>query len=112
MSSLLSIKFIAPPNHSLRLTVVPAARERSKVLPAGTMKELMLTVVHLTAAATSSKDEMVPTQEEAPKTEETVVADRRRTSVRADMGDKVVSFRNGNSVVKYSALVKQASPNS
>ena len=44
------------------LTVVPSARERSNVFPAGTVNELMFTVVHLTAAETSSKDEMVPVQ--------------------------------------------------
>lgn len=44
------------------LTVDPDARARLKVSPAGTVKELMLTVVHFTAALTSSKDEMVPVQ--------------------------------------------------
>ena len=43
-------------------TVVPSANLRSNVLPAGTVKELMFTVVHLTAAETSSRDEMVPVQ--------------------------------------------------
>lgn len=44
------------------LTVVPDARARLKVSPAGTVKELTLTVVHFTAALTSSRDEMVPVQ--------------------------------------------------
>jgi hypothetical protein len=42
------------------LTVVPARRLMSNVFPAGTVNELMLTVVHLTAAATSSSDAIVP----------------------------------------------------
>ena len=44
------------------LTVVPSARARLNVSPAGTVNELMFTVVHLTAAATSSRDEIVPVQ--------------------------------------------------
>ncbi len=40
----------------------PDARSNSNVLPAGTVNELMFTVVHLTAAATSSSEEMVPVQ--------------------------------------------------
>ena len=43
------------------LTVVPSARARLSVLPAGTVNELMFTVVHLTASETSSSDEIVPT---------------------------------------------------
>jgi hypothetical protein len=44
------------------LTVVPASRSNTNVLPAGTMNPLMFTVVHLTALLTSFKDEIVPTQ--------------------------------------------------
>lgn len=43
-------------------TVVPSARSRLKVSPAGTVNELMLTVVHSTASSTSSREEMVPVQ--------------------------------------------------
>ena len=42
------------------LTVAPVASLRARVSPAGTVNELMLTVVHLTASSTSSKDEIVP----------------------------------------------------
>lgn len=45
-------------------TVVPSARSRLNVSPAGTVKELMFTVVHLTAEETSSMDEMVPVHAE------------------------------------------------
>ena len=45
------------------LTVVPDARARLKVCPAGTVNELMFTVVHLTAAETSLIDEIVPVHE-------------------------------------------------
>lgn len=41
-------------------TVVPASKDRSKVSPAGTVNALMFTVVHLTAAETSLKDEIIP----------------------------------------------------
>ena len=44
------------------LTVVPSAKSRLNVSPAGTVNELMFTVVHFTAAATSSRDEIVPVQ--------------------------------------------------
>lgn len=47
------------------MTVEPEAKLRSNVLPAGTVKLLMTTVVHLTAAATSSNEEIVPVQSEA-----------------------------------------------
>lgn len=43
-----------------RLTVVPSNSSRSKVEPAVTVNELMLMVVHSTAAATSERLEMVP----------------------------------------------------
>lgn len=46
------------------VTVEPEANGRSKVLPAGTVKLLITTVVHLTALATSSNEEMVPVQPE------------------------------------------------
>jgi hypothetical protein len=46
--------------HLRMLTVVPASRLRSRVLPEGTPKDLRLMVVHLTAAATSSMEAMVP----------------------------------------------------
>ena len=39
--------------HSLIVTVVPAARSRIKPFPAGTVKPLIVIVVHLTALATS-----------------------------------------------------------
>lgn len=45
------------------LTVVPSARGRLKVWPAGTVKALMFTVLHLTALVTSERDEMVPVQD-------------------------------------------------
>ena len=45
------------------LTVVPSARSSSKVSPAGTVNELIFTVVHLTALETSDIEEMVPVQE-------------------------------------------------
>ncbi len=45
-----------------KLTVVPSARLKSNVLPAGTVNAFMFTVVHLTAAETSSSDEIVPVQ--------------------------------------------------
>ena len=44
------------------LTVVPSSRFNANVLPAGTVNELIFTVVHWTALVTSSKDEIVPTQ--------------------------------------------------
>ena len=46
------------------LTVVPSAKSRLNVSPAGTVNELMFTVVHLTAADTSDIDEMVPVHDE------------------------------------------------
>ena len=46
------------------VTVEPEANLRSNVLPAGTVKLLITTLVHLTALATSSKEEMVPVQSE------------------------------------------------
>ena len=49
----------------LMVTVEPDARLRLKVSPAGTVKLLMTTVVHFTAAATSSMEEIVPVQSEA-----------------------------------------------
>lgn len=48
----------------LMVTVEPEANLRSNVLPAGTVKLLITTLVHLTALATSSKEEMVPVQSE------------------------------------------------
>ena len=42
------------------VTVEPDARSSSNVSPAGTVKPLMTTVVHLTASETSSREEMVP----------------------------------------------------
>lgn len=51
-------------SNALMFTVVPVARSSSNVSPAGTVKEFMFTVVHLTAAATSDMDEMVPVQAE------------------------------------------------
>lgn len=47
------------------VTVEPDAKLRLSVSPAGTVKLLMTTVVHLTASDTSSKEEMVPVQSEA-----------------------------------------------
>lgn len=49
-------------SYSLTFTVVPVNRLREKVLPAGTVNELMFTVVHLTAELTSLSDEISPTQ--------------------------------------------------
>lgn len=46
----------------LKVTWAPDWRSSSKVLPAGTVKPLITTVVHLTALATSSREEMVPVQ--------------------------------------------------
>lgn len=46
----------------LTFTVVPSNRLREKVSPAGTVNELILTVVHLTAELTSLSDEISPTQ--------------------------------------------------
>ena len=43
-------------------TVVPERRVRANDDPAGTVKPLTLIVVHLTAADTSERDEMVPVQ--------------------------------------------------
>ena len=45
------------------LTVLPVARSRLNVCPAGTVNELILIVVHSTALATSSREEIVPVQE-------------------------------------------------
>ena len=42
--------------------MVPVSSLSSNVLPAGTVNPLMFTVVHLTAAETSSSEEMVPVQ--------------------------------------------------
>ena len=47
---------------ALMLTVVPSARSRLNVSPAGTVNELMTTVVHFTASSTSSREAMVPVQ--------------------------------------------------
>ena len=47
-------------DHSLMVTVEPDARSSSNVLPAGTVKPLITTVVHLTASETSSREDMVP----------------------------------------------------
>lgn len=44
------------------VTVVPSRRGRSNVLPAGTVNALMTTVLHFTAAETSSREAMVPVQ--------------------------------------------------
>lgn len=63
-------------------TVVPVARSRLNVSPAGTVKELMFTVVHLTAAATSSKDEIVPVQSLAVGEAQTTWATARRAARR------------------------------
>jgi hypothetical protein len=41
-------------------TVVPSIRSSVKVSPAGTVNELIVTVVHSTALATSLIDEIVP----------------------------------------------------
>ena len=43
-------------------TVAPDCSKRLKFLPAGTVKELMFTVAHLTASETSSREEIVPVQ--------------------------------------------------
>jgi hypothetical protein len=48
----------------LIFTVVPSSKLRSNVSPAGTVNELMFTVVHLTALETSDMEEMVPVQAE------------------------------------------------
>lgn len=45
-------------------TVVLSSRSKLNVSPAGTVNELMFTVVHLTAEETSSMDEMVPVHAE------------------------------------------------
>lgn len=45
------------------MTVVPSARSNSNVSPAGTVNELIFTVVHLTALDTSDIEEMVPVHE-------------------------------------------------
>lgn len=47
------------------VTVEPDANSRLNVSPAGTVKLLMTTVVHLTASDTSSMEEMVPVQSAA-----------------------------------------------
>lgn len=52
-------------HHLLMFTVVSSAKSSSNVSPAGTVNELMLTVVHFTASATSDIEEMVPVQEVA-----------------------------------------------
>lgn len=47
------------------MTVDPVASLRVNVCPAGTVKELIMTVVHSTADDTSSKVEMVPVHDAA-----------------------------------------------
>ena len=42
--------------------MVPVNRSREKVSPAGTVNELIFTVVHLTAEPTSPSDEISPIQ--------------------------------------------------
>ncbi len=63
-------------------TVVPVARSRLNVSPAGTVNELMFTVVHLTASSTSSNDEIVPVQSVADGAASATRAKTRRAARR------------------------------
>ena len=49
-------------DYALRLTVVPLVSDRVNPSPAGTVKLLMLTVVQLLAASTSSRELIVAVQ--------------------------------------------------
>ena len=68
--------------YSRMFTVEPVASERLKVSPAGTVKELMLTVVHFTASLTSSRDEMLPVQLAAGEPRTAATADRQTRGAR------------------------------
>lgn len=72
------------------LTVVPVAKSRLSVSPAGTVNELMTTVVHLTASSTSSKEAMVPVQSLAAGAATTTPA-KTRSAARRRKGDILLS---------------------
>jgi hypothetical protein len=52
--------------HSLIVTVVPVSRLKVKLFLAGTVKPLIVIVVHLTASATSEDVRTIPTIEQQP----------------------------------------------
>jgi hypothetical protein len=60
--------------HARKFTVVPARRARLNVDPAGTVKPLMFTVVHATAAVTSESEEIVPVHAAAQRTANASIA--------------------------------------
>ena len=83
------------------VTVEPDARSSSNVLPAGTVKPLMTTVVHLTALETSSREEMVPVHA-APSATSSVVftgvarAEKERARITEAMAS--IAFSRSSSV--------------
>ena len=87
------------------LTVVPSARSRLSVLPAGTVNELMFTVAHSTASSTSSRDEMVPVHARAAGRAMTAPANTSSAERRTNVGDILRLVRPCRGRGAFAALV-------
>lgn len=87
------------------LTVVPSARSRLSVLPAGTVNELMFTVAHSTASSTSSKDAMVPVHARAAGRAMTAPANTSSAERRTNVGDILRLVRRCRGRDAFAALV-------